>query len=150
MNLKNGMKNISYSIIGQGVSLLIGILVPRLIIVSYGSEINGLLSTISTIISYLALLEAGVGAATCQALYQPIVNKNNQRINQILSATHYYYRRTGGAYFLLIVLIAFVYPILIKSSLPYWLTWVLIIINGMPGVINFFFQRKKRNYIDSF
>lgn len=149
MDLKRGIKNISYSVIGQMITLIIGIFIPQLVIVSYGSEINGLLSSTTTIISYLALLEAGVGAATCQALYRPIHDKSRKSINEILSATHYYYKRTGIAYFLLIILISLLYPLVIVSSLDYWFMSSIIFINGLPGVINFFFQRKYISFLEA-
>lgn len=149
MDIKKGIKNISYSVIGQMITLVIGIFIPQLVIVSYGSEINGLLSSTSTIISYLALLEAGVGAATCQALYRPIHDKSRKAINEILSATHYYYKRTGIAYFILIILISLVYPLAIVSSLDYEFMAVVIFVNGLPGVINFFFQRKYISFLEA-
>lgn len=149
MDIKKGIKNISYSVIGQVITLVIGIFIPRLVIVSYGSQVNGLLSSTSTIISYLALLEAGVGAATCQALYRPIHEKNRKSINQILSATHYYYKRTGVAYLGLIILISLLYPLVISSTLDYWFMGIIIFINGLPGVINFFFQRKYISFLEA-
>ena len=99
MNTKKGIKNIGYAFLSQIIALALGIFIPRLTIVSYGSEMNGLLSSISTVMTYLTLLEAGVGAATCQALYKPITQKDKRGINGVLSATHYYYKRTGTAYF---------------------------------------------------
>lgn len=150
MDIKKGIKNISYSVIGQIITLIIGIFIPRLVIVSYGSEVNGLLSSTSTIISYLALLEAGVGAATCQALYRPIHDQNRKSINEILSATHYYYRRTGIAYFVLVSLISLLYPLVISSTLNYWFMSIIIFINGLPGVINYFFQRKYISFLEAF
>lgn len=149
MDIKKGIKNISYSVIGQIITLIIGIFIPRLVIVSYGSEVNGLLSSTSTIISYLALLEAGVGAATCQALYRPIHDQNRKSINEILSATHYYYRRTGIAYFVLVSLISLLYPLVISSTLNYWFMSIIIFINGLPGVINYFFQRKYISFLEA-
>ena len=149
MDIKRGIKNISYSVIGQIITLIIGIFIPRLVIVSYGSEVNGLLSSTTTIISYLALLEAGVGAATCQALYRPIHDQDRKSINEILSATHYYYRRTGIAYFVLVSLISLLYPLVISSTLNYWFMSIIIFINGLPGVINYFFQRKYISFLEA-
>ena len=53
MNIKKGAKNIVYSLIGQVIALGLGIFVPRLIIISYGSEVNGLLTSVSQVITYL-------------------------------------------------------------------------------------------------
>lgn len=149
MNYKKGIKNISYSVIGQLISLAIGIFIPRLVIMSYGSEVNGLLSSVSQIITYLSLLEAGVGTATCQALYKPFTDNDHKSISSILSAANRYYKKTGVAYLSLILVIAFIYPLVIQSTLNYWFVWVLIVINGVPGVINYFYQCKLRTLMEA-
>lgn len=149
MDFKRGLKNISYSIVGQFITLVIGIFIPQLVIVSYGSEVNGLLSSTSTIISYLALLEAGVGAATCQALYKPLYDQDRDGISEILSATNIYYKRAGVAYFVLIILISLLYPLVISSNLKYGFMFIIIFINGLPGVINFLFQRKYISFLEA-
>ena len=41
---KKGMLNIVCGFLGQIVIIAIGIVVPRLVVVSYGSEVNGLLT----------------------------------------------------------------------------------------------------------
>ncbi len=142
MNVKKGVKNIAYSIIGQIIALGLGIVVPRLVIVSYGSEVNGLLTSVSQIITYLSLLEAGVGAAALQALYKPIAESDKDSVNSILSATHSYYRRTGAIYFLLTIVLSFVYPFIINTTLDYWFIVAIVFICGIPNVINYFFQGK--------
>lgn len=45
-----------------------GLIIPRLYLVSFGSDVNGLNSTIKNIFAYLALLEAGVGLSAQYAL----------------------------------------------------------------------------------
>ena len=149
MDVKKGMKNVIYSIVGQIIILVIGIMIPRLVIVSYGSETNGLISSISTIITYLSLLEAGIGAATIQALYKPVSENNRDGINSILSATHQYYKKTGIIYLSFVCGIAAIYPLIVKNSFSYWFVSTMVLIVGLPGVINFFFQRKFRTYMET-
>ncbi|MBO5945147.1 MAG: sugar isomerase, partial [Clostridia bacterium] len=149
MNVKKGVKNIVYSLLAQAVTLVLGIIIPRLVIVSYGSEMNGLLSSVKQVIGYLALLEAGVGAAALQALYRPISEENKEGTNAIVSATHYYYRRTGIAYLFLMVALSFVYPIVISSKLNYWLMVSITFITGLPNVITYFFQGKLNIFLNA-
>lgn len=54
-------KNIITGFGGQLIAIALGLMVPRLFITSYGSDVNGLLSTITQIFTYMALLEAGIG-----------------------------------------------------------------------------------------
>ena len=54
---KRIIKIFGYGVISQVVTLLLGIIIPKLMIVSYGSEVNGLLSSIRQVFVYVALLE---------------------------------------------------------------------------------------------
>lgn len=80
---------------------------------------------------------------------KPIALKDNDRINTILSAVNLFYKKAGMVYLLLILLIAIVYPLGIRSSLSYWFMFAMIIVNGIPGVINFYFQRKYRTFLET-
>ena len=95
MNLKKGVYNIIFGIIGQVLTVLFAIIVPKVIIIGYGSAVNGLLSTINQLFVYLALFEAGVGTATLQALYKPLTENDKNEVNSVLAATHKYYILTS-------------------------------------------------------
>ena len=94
---KKILKIFGYGVISQVITLLLGIIIPKLMIVSYGSEVNGLLSSIRQVFVYVALLEAGIGTASLQALYAPIATNDKKRTCEIMSATNRYYKRTGIA-----------------------------------------------------
>jgi len=142
--LKKVKFNFIFSIIGQIVTIGIGIIIPRLYIVSFGSEINGFINSINQIFIYVALLEAGVGGASLQALYKPVSVGNKDEINGILSATHFFYKKTGIAYLSIVILLAVIYPLIITSSLSYWLMVGLVALVGVSGAIPYFFQAKYR------
>lgn len=71
----------------QVVVFVVGLLVPRYILLNYGSEINGISNTVNQIIGYAALLEAGLGLASIQALYKPLAENDIEVINGICAAT---------------------------------------------------------------
>ncbi|MGN0870987.1 MAG: lipopolysaccharide biosynthesis protein [Victivallales bacterium] len=129
-------------IIAQAVTLGLGILIPRLVIVNYGSEVNGLLSSIRQIFVYVALLEAGIGMASLQALYAPVARHDHRGTSAILAATHHYYRRTGFLYALCVLILAVVYPLVVKSNISFSVAAGVILLQGASGVINYFYQGK--------
>ena len=135
-------KNLLFGILAQILTIALGIVLPRLTLTSYGSEVNGLVSSVTNIYTYVALLEAGVGGATLQALYKSIGNGNNDETNSILAATNKYYKRTGFAYLIAIFLFSIVYPIVVKTSIPIYTIVLVIIFNGLGNVIRFLFQGK--------
>ena len=141
-NIRKGFYNLLTSVLGQLITIVLGIVIPRLVLVSLGSEVNGLLSSITQALGYASLLEAGVGLASIQALYGPIAKGNQNDINAIMSATQAYYRRTGILYFIAVVILAFVFPLVVESTIDKLIIIAVIIISGLPGVINYSLQGK--------
>ena len=92
--------NLISSLIYQLVLISLSFLLPRLYLENFGSEVNGVLSTVKQIFTYMCLLEAGVGLATTQALYKRIGEKDYKSASSVLSATNAYYRKTGIIYLL--------------------------------------------------
>ena len=128
MNGKKSAKNFMYGMLGFVITTLLGIIIPRLFLVSYGSEVNGLINSIKQVFSYFALLEAGVGGATLQALYGPMARNDKKEISSILSATHSFYKKTGVVYAACVLLMAIVYPMLIKTSISTPVSFIGIIL----------------------
>ena len=117
--------------------ILFGLLLPRLYLTSFGSELNGLDSTIKQIFSCLTLLEAGVGLASQQAYYLPVAVGDRKAINGIFSATHHYYRRTGIVYLLVTVVFALLYPLCINTVLSYGTVSLIVVFYGIPGIVSY-------------
>lgn len=134
--------NFIFSILAQAITLIVGILIPRLFIIGYGSEVNGYINSINQIFVYVALLEAGVGAAATSALYAPVSRGEQGKINGIISATNKFYLRTAYAYCFIIVGMSFVYPLLIESDLSYPIMVGIFLINGLSGAVAYFFHAK--------
>lgn len=144
MNAKNGLKNIITNLLYQVIVLVLGIVIPRLVLVNLGSEANGLLNSVNQMLAYVALLEAGVGAASLQALYNPVAHGDKASISSIMAATNYFYKRTGRLYFFIVVFLAFVFPYTIQTELPKSDVVLAVLLSGLPGVVNYYFQGKFR------
>ena len=143
--MRDGKKiqyNLIMGIAGQVIALVLGIVLPKLVITSYGSEVNGLLSSVTNIYSYIALVEAGVAAASCQALYKAIARRNCDEINSVLAATNRYYHRSGMIYFGCIIAFSIIYPLLVRTEIPYHTVVLVILFNGIGNVVNYFFHGK--------
>ena len=128
--------------------ILFGLLLPRLYLTSFGSELNGLDSTIKQIFSCLTLLEAGVGLASQQAYYPPVAVGDRKAINGIFSATHHYYRRTGIVYLLVTVVFALLYPLCINTVLSYGTVSLIVVFYGIPGIVSYLVQGKYRSFME--
>ena len=132
-------KNIITGFGGQLLAIILGLIVPRLFITSYGSDVNGLLSTISQVFSYLGLLEAGIGQAARNLLYKPFQEKDKNGISEIASMAQAYFRKFTILYGLGVVLLAILMPFLVKSNVSSISITLIVAFEGMAGVISFYF-----------
>ena len=144
MNAKRGAANIATNFLYQIITILMGILIPRLILVNLGSEANGLITTTNQMLTYLGLLEAGVSTAALQALFKRVAENDRKAINEVLSATHIFYRRTGLLYLLCIILAAVIFPFTVDSEIGRFNIALVVLFTGLPSVLNFWFQGKFR------
>lgn len=142
MKTKRSILNIASGLVSQIVTIALAFFIPRLIMMNYGSEANGLVVSVLQIISYLSLLEAGVGAASLQALYRPVSREDRGRINAILTATSTYYKRTGILYFFAIIVLAVLYPFFVRTQIDTPSVMLIVVLSGLGGAINYYFQGK--------
>ena len=118
---------------------------PPLIIVAFGSEINGLTATIQNIISYISLVGAGISIATIQSLYGPIKSNNIEEIRKKLKATENMFNKYGYVFLFFVFITAFIYPLIIKNStVEYTTSVILMLIMSIKGCSEFFIVGKYR------
>ncbi|WFF74410.1 hypothetical protein [Proteiniclasticum sp. QWL-01] len=144
---KKAFINVRSSIINQIVLIISGLILPRLLIKTYGSEINGLVSTIKQMVNYGSILVIGLGAASSVALYEPIYNNEISKINGILSATKRTYKSSGYIFAFFILIMAIVFPNLTNSDLDPRLITKIIIIAGMGSIIEHIYISTYRIYL---
>ncbi len=137
-NRKKVKSNMIYGFAGQIVILIISIVLPRLLIVSFGSDMNGLVSSISQIFTYIALLEAGIGNASLNLLYKNFAKESRDEINVTLSATQTFFRKLTPLYAAAVAVFVFVYPLIAKSEIEPAVIRGIIIIQGLSGIVNFY------------
>ena len=141
---KKVKKNIVSFIVQQVVMITLGFLLPRLYLENFGSEVNGILSTIKQIFTYMTLFEAGIGLAATTALHGLFHPEGYSKIGPIFSAAAKRYRQSGVAYAGVVLVIASVYAFVIPTSISPSVLFFLVILNALPTVFSFFVQAKYR------
>lgn len=140
---KTFLHNVAASAGLQVLTMVSGIIVPRLMLVYYGSEINGLVSSIVQFISYFNIVEAGLGGAVIFSLYKPLADRNVASISNIVTAAKKLYYRTGVLFSVLVLLLAIIYPLLVSvTDMGYAHTAILVAILGANGILDFFVMAK--------
>lgn len=142
------VKNIVGSAILQIVTIITGFISPKLMLNAFGSEINGITSSIMQFLSYLALVEAGLSNATVFALYKPLAEKDNEARDSIVSASKLAYYRIGFLFVGLSLLLAIVYPFIGHTDvLNRFELGCLVLVLCSQSTINFFVLAKYRTLL---
>ena len=139
---KKGTINVLCGIIGQIITICLGIVIPRLVLVSFGSEVNGLLNSVNQILVYFSLFEAGVGVAALQAMYAPVAKDDKDKIQHIMAATHLFYRKVGILYGIAVIILSVIDPWGVRSQSSYGFIWCVILVSGLGNRLNFLYQGK--------
>ena len=126
---KNAILNIAFSLILQIVSFARGLILPRVIIPAYGSDANGLISSITQFLAYISLLEAGVGSIFRTSLYKPLAKGDMDGISGIINEHKRFYRKIGIIFVFYVIALCAFYPLIAKTdvSQPYIVSLILIL-----------------------
>ena len=129
----------------QFVNLIIGLILPIIMIKCYGSEANGLITSITQFISYFNLVEAGLASAAIFSLYKPLADNDHEKINQIVSTTKKLYFSSGFIFVFLVFGLAISYLFLIETNIfSNMEIFFLVVILGGSGFLDFFTLSKYR------
>jgi len=134
-------------VLSQVVVLFLGLVVPRIVLVNYGSDTNGLTSTISQVFTYMALLEAGISVSARNAFYKSIKEQDQEGVSFVASLAKKYYRRITKYYFVIVVIISSILPLILKTSVPYLTVCFYIFFEGLTAVVSFFFINTWTTYL---
>ncbi len=132
--------NLISSLIMQFITIVSGMILPRLIISTFGSEVNGLLSSITQFLSMISLLEGGLGAVVLAELYVPIENNDKQKISQILNACEKFFRNVSYVFIVYTLFLMVIYPILWAKGFSFKYTSSLILILSFNTLIQYLFS----------
>ena len=95
---KKVMLNVGCTMLCQLMTFISGLIVPRLILSTFGSEANGLVSSITQFLNYISLVEGGIGSVVLTALYGPLAKKDDRKISSILKAAENFFRQIASIF----------------------------------------------------
>ena len=157
MRSKKAIYNILSNIALQIIIIVNGFIVPKIIISTYGSAVNGLVSSVTQFLAYISLLESGFGPVVKAALYKPIACKDKKTIGNILKTSEKFFRAIALIFLGYIAILCFVYPQIVNHDFEWIYTASLILIIGISTFAEYFFgmaymlflQAKQKKYIIS-
>src|SRR5690554_3565924 len=115
----------------QMINLLFGLIIPRLMIKAYGSELNGLLSSSKQMVSYLRYLELGITTALIYTLYSPLAKNDYDELNPLVTRSKKEYEKISLWYTVAVVLLSIIYPLMLKENIGYGTVLIIVFFVGI-------------------
>lgn len=139
MRAKRLVWNTVSSFVMQIVTFACGFILPQLILRSYGSEVNGLVNSITQFLQVISLLELGIGAVMQFSLYEPLSAGDMESISCIMSSGTKFFRAVGrilGAYVIFLVIM---YPFMTNQRFSGIYTAFLILAMSVSLFAQYYF-----------
>ena len=92
------LTNVITSILLQFFTIIYGFIIPKLIISYFGSEVNGLVASITQLLGYISLVEGGITAVIISKLYSPLIKGDFDEVNSIVNTGIIFFRKIGLAF----------------------------------------------------
>ena len=149
MRSKKAIYNIITNLILQIIVIIYGFIVPKIIISVFGSNVNGLISSITQFLAYITLLESGFGPVVKSTLYKPLAKKDNKAIASILKTSERFFRAIAYIFLGYVFILCWLYPLLVNGDFSWIYTVSLIIIIGISTFAEYFFGMTYRLFLFS-
>ena len=133
------MLNSSSALIYQVTGLVCSFILPNLFLSCYGSEVNGLVSSITQFLGFISLCECGVGAVVQSALYKPLAEEDEEGVSRIVLSSERFFRRIAWIMVGYTVLLVVLYPIMTDTSFDFSYIAVLILVIALNSFAQYYF-----------
>lgn len=147
MRRKNAIINIISSVVLQLITIICGFIVPKLIISNFGSNVNGLVQSITQFLAYITLLESGFGPVVKSVLYKPIANKDKRTIENILKTSEKFFRKIAYIFLIYILILCIVFTIIVNGEFSNIFTISLVLIIAISTFAEYYFGMTYKLYI---
>lgn len=139
MRSKRALINTLYGLLYEAVALICAMILPRLILGTFGSTYNGITNSITQFLSCISLLRAGIGGVTKAALYKPLADNDIYQISRVIKATEIFLRHVATIFAISLVIFACIYPIFVNDEFEWLFSFSLVLILGISTLIQYQF-----------
>ena len=139
MRKRRLLANTISSLVFQISTIICGFVLPRLILANFGSEVNGLVNSLTQFLSFIGLLEMGVGAVIQSSLYKPLAEKDSIQISKVLVSGQKFFNKIGSCLCIYVVLLICIYPYISNQKFGFVYTATLIIAMSISSFAQYYF-----------
>lgn len=110
MRTKKLVFNTISSWIYEVLAIISSLILPRVFLAFYGSEVNGLVQSITQFLSIISFMQLGIGAVIQASLYKPLVNGDSEEISRVVTSANNFFRKIGLVLIVYSIVLIFIYP----------------------------------------
>ena len=119
--------NILVSLMCQVLTLVCGIIVPKVMLDAFGSEVYGATTSITQFLSYIALLEGGIGGVARAVLYKPLAEHDMDAISAIMAEVRRFFRIIACIFLVYVVVLACSFKSISGVTCLDWMSTFLLV-----------------------
>lgn len=139
MRKKKLIYNTVSSLVFQVTTIICGFILPKLILNAFGSNVNGLVNSITQFLGIISFLELGVGAVVQSALYKPLAENRQNDVSKIISSANKFFRRLAQILTVYVVVLVIFYPLFAAKEYGFWYTATLIVAISISSFAQYYF-----------
>ena len=151
------IKNVFSNLLLQVVVIISGFIMPKLFISNFGSNVYGLIASITQFLSFIMLLESGIGPVIKANLYKLMAKNDDKKILLLLKDANSFFKKIGYIFIVYVLVMCIFYPN-INNEFDTVFTISLIVIMAVStlfeyfvGIVyNLYLQADKKYYVISF
>ena len=139
MRTRKAVLNMFFGLIYQAITIICGLITPRLILATFGSTYNGVISSATQFLNMINILTLGITGTTRVALYKTLADGDNLGTSRIMKATKRYMQKIGCCVILYAIGLCVIYPYVSQNSLSHIENTALIAIVSIGTFAQYFF-----------
>lgn len=131
--------NSGLSLTQQMVTMICGLILPQLVLITFGSKVNGTIASISQFVSFITLLQGGVGTVARIAFYKALASGKQDTISIAYKTISDFFKKFSIIFLIYLLGLSIVFPLIIKTGFDFFYISTLVLILGLASIFEYFF-----------
>ena len=127
------------SLSNEIATIIMGFILPRLILVYFGSDVNGLVTSITQFLSFISLCEMGIGPVIKANLYKPLAEQDMYSTSCVMKSAQSFFRKIAIILVVYTAVLCFVYPSLVSDKFDFIFTATMVLIISISSFAQYYF-----------
>ena len=130
--------NIAGSVLLQLVTGICGLILPRFVLQNFGSEVNGLVASVTQLLGYAVLLEGGIGGVMRAALYGPLSKEDNEGISAIFYQISHTFRKISIIFIGCALALSVCMKFFVNTQYDWFYVFTMVLILSAHSFFNYY------------